>query len=325
MRRITIKEGPFVFIRNVVAMEILATAALYAISFLENYEQLYIHFGFSKILRYDIFLMLSFSAFQLFYIVGLFFNWYFKYYEITDKEIIRKTGLFFKRKKSVSISQIASVEIAQSPFERFMQHATLQIDHNNGRTTKIRNVREYEECVAVIKQAIENGNKRASSYTLSELLKDGENRFVEFKQTLRWDTRNNQTHKDIERAIAKTIVGFLNSEGGTLVIGVDDSGKVTGLNQDYNSLPKKNRDGFENHFTMIIKTMIGIKFRSYINIRFVEQNGLDVCIVDVEKSHKPAYLQSGDGKEEFFVRAGNSTQPLTMSEAEEYIKTRWGS
>ena len=52
-------------------------------------------------------------------------------------------------------------------------------------------------------------------------------------------------------------------------------------------------------------------------------NGNEACIVAVDPSHKPAYIQNGDGKEEFFVRMGNSTQPFSMSEAEEYIKTRW--
>lgn len=323
MRRITIKEGPFVFVRNVFVMEVVASLFLYGISFLENYEQLYRAFGFTRLLRYDLFLIFSFSTFQLFYIVFLFLQWYFKYYEIRDRELVRRTGFIFRRQKSVPLSQVASVETSHSPLDRLMHHATIQLEHNNGRVTKIQNVADYEECVAVIKQAMENGGKRAITNSFEEILKKGEGKFIEFKQTLRWDVRNKQVHKDIERSIAKTIVGFLNNEGGTLVVGVDDNSNVTGVEDDYKTLPKKNRDGFENHFSMIIKTMIGMKFRGYINTRFVNKDGKDIFLVDVEPSHKPAYLIT-DNKEEFFVRAGNSTQPLTMSEAEEYIKTRWG-
>ncbi len=324
MRRIVIKEGPFVFVRDVFVMEIVATLFLYGISFLENYEQLYKAFGFTRFLRYDLFLIFGFSTFQLFYITFLFLQWYFKYYEIRDRELVRRTGFIFRSQKSVPLSQVASVETLHSPLDRAMHHATIQLEHNNGRITKIQNVADYEECITVIKQAMENGGKRTITNSFEEILKKGEGKFIEFKQTLRWDVRNKQVHKDIERAIAKTIVGFLNNEGKTLVVGVDDNSKVTGLEDDYKTLPKKNRDGFENHFSMIIKTMIGMKFRGFINTRFANKDGKDVFIVDVEPSHKPAYLQSGEGKEEFFVRAGNSTQPLTMSEAEEYIKTRWG-
>lgn len=324
MRRIVIKEGPYVFVRNVLAMEFIASLVLFGLSFLENYEQLYVGLGLTSFLRYDLFLVLGFSVFQLLYIISLFLHWYFKYYEIRDRDLVRRTGFIFRRQKSVSLSQVASVETSHSPINRLMHHATIVLEHNNGRVTQIQNVADYEECVAVIKQAMDNGGKRNTNHTLSEIIKKGEGKFIEFKQTLRWDARNKQIHKDLERAIAKTIVGFLNNDGGTLLIGVDDNGKITGLEDDYKTLPKKNRDGFENHFTLIIKTMIGMKFRGYINIRFVEEFGKDVAIIDVEPSHKPAYLQAGEGKEEFFVRAGNSTQPLTMSEAEEYIKTRWG-
>ncbi len=323
MRRIVIKEGPLVFVRNVLAMELVACFVLFGLSFLENYEQLYRSLGFADLLRYDLFLVFGFSVFQLVYIIALFLRWYFKYYEIRDKEIVRRTGFFFRKQKSVALSQLASVETTHSPFNRMMHHATIVLDHNNGRTTKIENVADYEETVLVIKQAMQNGGNRTQNYSLVELLKQGEGKYIEFKQTLRWDARNKQMHKDLERAVAKTIVGFLNANGGTLLIGVTDTGKAVGLEDDYNTLPKKNQDGFENHLTLLIKTMIGMKFRGYISVRFEKMSGNDVCIVDVEPSHKPAYLIN-ENREEFFVRAGNSTQPYTMSEAEEYIKTRWG-
>jgi predicted HTH transcriptional regulator len=51
--------------------------------------------------------------------------------------------------------------------------------------------------------------------------------------------------------------------------------------------------------------------------------GNDICVVSVKEGHKPAYVMNGDKKEDFFVRVGNSTQPFSMSEAEEYIKTHW--
>ena len=51
--------------------------------------------------------------------------------------------------------------------------------------------------------------------------------------------------KVLEKVISKTIAAFMNSEGGTLFIGVDDDGNVIGLENDYLLLKKRNSDGFE--------------------------------------------------------------------------------
>jgi predicted HTH transcriptional regulator len=43
-------------------------------------------------------------------------------------------------------------------------------------------------------------------------------------------------NKEMERAIIKALVGFLNAEnGGTLIIGVSDTREVLGLQPDYSS------------------------------------------------------------------------------------------
>lgn len=324
MKRITIKEGPAVFLRNVFVMEIVAVAFFVAISYLGNYEQLFVAFGLGRIFRYNDFAMALISLFQLVYILALFFDWYFTYFEIRDREIIRRSGFFFRKQKSVSLARVVAVEINQSPIDRFTKHASIILEHDNGRTTRIRNVSDYTEYVSLIKQTIDNITRRPMhARSLQSLLKDGEGLFVEFKQTLRYDLRKKTVSKDVERAILKTIAGFMNADGGTLVIGVNDEGIVTGLREDFETLAKKNRDGFENHLVHLIKTMLGVKFANYVRTKFDYFNDQEACLVLVEPSHKPAYLHSPEGKEEFYVRTGNSTQPFSMSEAEEYIKTRW--
>ena len=74
---------------------------------------------------------------------------------------------------------------------------------------------------------------------------------------------------------------------------------------------------------MLIKTMIGLPFAKYVGVTFERVEGKDVCVISVDECQKPAYVKNGDRREEFFVRVGNSTQPFSMSEAEEYIKTHW--
>ena len=324
MRRIIIKEGPLVFLRNVLYMEIIAFLFFYAISFITDYSNIYDSIGFSDIIRFDIFEILVFSLFQLLYISILFLNWYFSHYEIYEKEIIRKTGLLFRRRKSVSLFDVASVEIYQSPISRMTSHATIILEHNNRRITKIKNVSNFDEYVHIINQMVRNTSGRVPTRDARTLIKEGEGFFIEFKETMRYDTRKGEISKELEKVIMKTIVGFLNANGGTLIIGVNDDGKVIGLENDYKTLIKKDRDGFENHINTLVKTIIGIAFTKYINISFENIDDRDICLVVVSEGHKPAYLKNGDKKEDFFVRVGNSTQPFSMSETEEYIKTKWG-
>lgn len=323
MSRIIVKEGPLVFLRNVLVMELVAAIFLYAASFLENYELLYQNWGIDNYLRYDNFLMLAFSLFQLVYIVLLFLDWYFSHYEIREKEIIRKSGLLFRHRKSVSLSDVTSVELYQSPLSRFMYHATIILEHEGGRTTKLKNVGNFEEYLHIVKQSVHGASGRLLTHDVRALIEQGEGLFVEFKETLRYDTRKGEVSREMERMVLKTIVGFLNADGGTLLIGVGDAGTIAGLENDYKALPKKNRDGFENHLSMLLKTTIGLPFAKYVSADFEAIDGKDICVVSVRESHKPAYLQGADKKEEFFVRVGNSTQPFSMSETEEYIKTHW--
>lgn len=324
MRRIIVKEGPLVFLRDVLVMEIIAVVFFFVASFLGNYEMIFKGWGINQYIRYDLFVAAGFSVFQLGYIILLFFNWYFSRYEITEKEIVRKSGIIFSRRKSVDMYDVASVEIYQSPLGKMMHHATIILEHHRvGRVTKIKNIANFEEYVHIIKGMIRASGSRASSRTVLELIEAGENISTEFKETVRYDVRKNEVSKDVEHSVVKALVGFMNADGGTLVIGVSDTGEVCGLERDYKSLPKKNRDGLENHINMLIKTMIGLSFAKYISVRFEKVEDKDVCIITVQESHKPAYVRNSDKKEEFFVRVGNSTQPFSMSEAEEYIKTHW--
>ena len=48
------------------------------------------------------------------------------------------------------------------------------------------------------------------------------------------------------------------------------------------------------------------------------------CEVDVLNSGKPVYV-SNDNKQEFYIRASASSQPLNMKDSNEYIKTHWAN
>jgi membrane protein YdbS with pleckstrin-like domain len=334
-----IKEGPLVLLYRLIAAELVTASLLFASSFLENYELFFkVHLqNFFE--RYDIFLVLLFSLLQLGLLIIVFLGWYVERYEMNDIDIIHRSGLLWRRVDMYPVASIISVSLSQSLLERFMRHATIILTltsvgnshkHNKrgSRTVSIRNIEDYETWMARIRHAVERREQDHTARPILNIMKAGEGDDIEFKQTLRYDVRNRVISKDVERAVMKTIVGFLNARGGTLVIGVNDEGKPVGLADDYNSLPRKNRDGFENHFTALVKAMMGIYYRAFVHVRFEivkSESGaeLEVCVVDILPSNKPAFLKH-DGKEEFYVRTGNATSPFSMSEMEEYVKERWG-
>lgn len=155
---------------------------------------------------------------------------------------------------------------------------------------------------------------------IGDMIRTGEHDRLEFKSSLRWDINRGQVNKELEKAVMKTVAAFLNSEGGYLLIGVDDKGQPAGLENDFASLSKPNTDGFENHFNSVFNNMIGPELRRFVKLRFDSVDGKTVCLVDIKPSRKPAYLKTGDG-ENFYIRTGNATTPLKMSEVATYISS----
>ncbi len=154
------------------------------------------------------------------------------------------------------------------------------------------------------------------------IIQDGENDYVEFKSSLRWDYEQGNVNKLMEYVIAKTLAAFMNSEGGKLFIGINDAGEVLGIEKDCVTLKNQNKDGFLLQLTQVINQYIGKEFNQYVGVKIVTIAGKQIAVVDVINSAMPVFLQSS-GKEEFYIRASASSQPLSIREANEYIRTHW--
>lgn len=155
------------------------------------------------------------------------------------------------------------------------------------------------------------------------LIQEGESAELEFKSSLRWDLQSGAMNKDLARVIVMTVAAFLNSEdGGVLLIGVDDSGRVVGLAQDYKTLPRQGRDAFETFLTDLLLSSYGNDISPLIRIDFHDLSGDDVCRITVMPSPKAVYVREGGGPA-FYIRTGNSSRRLSEQEAVEYSKLRW--
>ncbi|MHB8884652.1 MAG: GmrSD restriction endonuclease domain-containing protein [Methylovirgula sp.] len=167
-----------------------------------------------------------------------------------------------------------------------------------------------------------------AAITLEELIAEGEDEELEFKSSLRWDFKEQATNKKLEEVIVKTVAAFANSQGGTLLIGVSDSGEILGLEGDYLSLGGANRDKFELHLRNLLNSAFGAAFvSSKLKVLFPAIGEVEICQVDVRPSIKPLVLtvrdKNGVGQEKFYVRSGNSSQELSLAEMPSYLAERF--
>ncbi len=168
------------------------------------------------------------------------------------------------------------------------------------------------------------------SAAVKALIARGESASLEFKSTARWDVKQGKPAAYIERVIVKTVAAFLNAKGGTLIIGVEDDGTVYGLHEDYKLCGNKGRDGFELWLMQTLMKDFGKDAAAQLHVEFhqvgsadgARPGSADVCVIQIEPSPKPRFATE-NGQELFYVRTGNATNQLKMSEFAAYIKQRW--
>lgn len=159
-----------------------------------------------------------------------------------------------------------------------------------------------------------------SHRSINELIALSESMVLEFKSTLQWDVLRNNRNKELRHSVLKTVAAFMNSEGGTLIIGVEDNGDIFGLNKDLN-LVGGSVDRFEQTLTNLIVDRIGASAIPYVDMRFDEVQDKTVCVVSVHAVRDGVFLKGSKGKE-FFVRAGNTSRSLDPEQTHEYLNRR---
>ena len=157
----------------------------------------------------------------------------------------------------------------------------------------------------------------------AELIAEGEVYTVEFKQTARWNVREHKKDKLIEQIVQKTVAGFGNASGGTLLLGVHDELYPVGLEADLALVKPPDVDGYVNWLDTMLENAFGFAFASNIKVSVEDVDGKDVCRVNVPRSPDPLWVMF-KGEERFFVRRNNSTREVPSNGVENFIATRFG-
>jgi membrane protein YdbS with pleckstrin-like domain len=277
--------------------------------------------------NYTLFVVLLLALVQFFLVVVAFMTWYLPVYVVDSRQIVRKGGGLQGDRKLAELAAINGVDASQSPLGRRLDYGNLALISAAGASLAtikdIPNLDYYAEQIIRLAELARTRQAAHDPKPAAELFASGEGQFVEFKASLMWDYYRQAVNKDLYEPVMKNLAAFMNTSGGVLLIGVSDAGEVLGLERDFSAMPKKNVDGFENTFNMAFNSMIGAEFRQYVALAFDEIDGKTICVLSVSPASTPAYL-TFKGKEEFYIRTGNSSQPLPVSKATKYVQTRFG-
>ena len=332
------KRSPIVVIRTLVGIEVLAFICYSLAAALGNYKyELYSQLFLAHLISYQTLKFLVLSSVQLVITIYAFLAWYYEEYTLTPEAITHSRGLFFKQKKMVPLKKTMSVTLSAGPLGKWLHYGSIYIQNSgsgNGLVlSDISYPGKYQKLMAKLihnqsdqtdpaASPAENAAPSAVPPEINQLLTQPEHEKLEFKSSLRFDHHSHQANRELEKAAMKTLAAFLNSRGGQLIIGVSNSRELLGLAPDYQTLPRPNSDSFENHFTQVFNQMIGPEFRHLVRLWFKPINGRDICVIAASPAARPVYLKQ-NGSEHFYVRTGNGTTPLKLSEVEAYTAARW--
>jgi energy-coupling factor transporter ATP-binding protein EcfA2 len=170
-----------------------------------------------------------------------------------------------------------------------------------------------------VKEVLEPFAERHKESALEQLIAQGESSRLELKSTMRYNQKTGRRDEEMDKEIARTLCAFMNTEGGTLIIGVDDDGMALGLDDDFSTLGRRrNRDGLAQAFANITKHLfVPSVLQKYYTARFEQYQGKSIYVVEVEKSEEPVFCLF-DGVREFYIRELTTTRKLDAKDTLDY-------
>lgn len=183
---------------------------------------------------------------------------------------------------------------------------------------------------------LERLNEIRYTSNIGALISSGESEKIEFKASLHHpygpaspDSRKpplgkKEIEKILRKSVTKTIAAFLNSEGGTLLVGVGDSGNVLGIEPDFQHLKqgKQDADGWLLSLQEVVINALGAEVWNAVHVSLVPHGTQTVAVVSCPPRTTETWHKD-DGVERFYIRAANGTRELSGSTLLRYIREHW--
>ncbi len=169
------------------------------------------------------------------------------------------------------------------------------------------------------------------THKIKELIINGEGKMIEFKSTGRKNLHTHQKDPAMEWSVVKSIAAFMNTDGGILLVGVDDSGKSVGIEEDY-PFVQQNQDGWEQWLSTLIGKTLGEVEAAKMTIAYCKITDKTIAYIEVAPALKPVFAKTiksarpkgvTSGREIFYVRIGNTTKELIGNDLLNYQKGQW--
>ena len=231
----------------------------------------------------------------------------------------------------LSIASLAQIEIPLLPLSELQRLGDQHIERSpSGALIQLREELENQlnalpaadkkalrDVVAYFENRIEKIEAELADKDLDRKIAHGETSKLEFKSTLRWNLKTNRDDPQIELTFLKAIAAFCNSEGGELLIGVDDNGKAFGIKHDH----FENGDRFLLHLRNLIHHRLIPNVTEYVDYELVNHEGKQICRVVCKRSPDDVWLKPDKtNRELFYIRSGPSSTELPPREASRYIR-----
>lgn len=138
-----------------------------------------------------------------------------------------------------------------------------------------------------------------------------------------------ETAPDIDRqlgVICRSIAGFMNAKGGTIYIGVTDSGYICGIESDYKHLNdgedkysyKENDDCYLQKITNRVCLLLGRLAGTLINMRIETEADKKYCVIEIQKASRPIWFRDSS----LFVRIVTTNRRLERDEITQFVLDR---
>jgi membrane protein YdbS with pleckstrin-like domain len=325
--KIIIKTSPFVFLRRLVVIEFLfAVVTLYLAIEAELAIQVYDNLQLMRFASFGLIVAFVITIVQVVIISVAFITWYADSYEVDRHQIVRRRGNLFGASTVVQTQALTKIEVVQSRFGDMVNYGTLELTTlDSNKKKQIKNITNSTYYAGIIRELIKPQQmdvNRQLQKSIPQMIAEGEGQYIEYKSSFSWDYRRQSINRDLNKAVMKNIVAYMNTTGGVILIGVADDGEILGLEIEFKTLRKSDADGFENTFNMTFNKMVGVEYSNYVRVDFAEFDGKTVCRVVALPAPEPVFLKNKND-EEFYIRTGNSSQPLSMSQAVKYIQTHF--
>lgn len=323
MQELTTKRSPIVLIWKFAAVEVVGFVLYFFATLLGNAKyELYAQSPLQSFLSYQAAKMIFLLGAQFAFTVYAFLSWYYEDFTVRPHSVWHTKGVFLRKERTFPINDSTTFSISASSLGRLLHYGSVRLKTGDS-SIVLPDISRPKRVIGAIREELHaSPSAFGEAPDIKELLKKTENERLEFKSSLRFDYKAGNVSRELEKAAMKTIAAFLNSKGGYLVLGVSDTRAPLGLQNDYRTLQRKDSDGFENHFTQAMNSMIGPEFRSFIKLWFYALEGHDLCVIQALPSPRPVYLKI-DNSEHFYMRTGNISTSLKLSEIESYSRSRW--